>query len=144
MGLGYRRARAAATALLIAAAVGAGGMTGMVSALAVDPSTVILSGTVVDGSGAPFADVELVIQEELSDDGGLAAFHATTGDDGSFSADLYPWGTAAAPATITIRTAQDVVRVGGSCSQTWGVATTVDLALAEAAAEPLTLTATLL
>ena len=144
MGRGYRRVRAAAAALLIAAAAGAGGTTGMVSALAADPSTVTLAGTVVDASGAPFAGVELVIQEELSDDGGLAAFHATTGADGSFSADVYPWGTAAAPATITIRTAQDIVRVGDSCSQTWGVATTVDLALAEAAAEPLTIAATLL
>jgi hypothetical protein len=141
--LGYRTIRAAAAALVIAAAAGAGGMAGMASALAADPSMVTLGGTVVDDTGAPFAGVELVIQEELSDDGGLAAFHATTGDDGSFSAEVYPWGTADAPATITIRTAGDVIRVGDSCSQTWGVATTVRLPLAEAAAEPLAITATL-
>ena len=144
MGLGYRRVGAAAAALLIASAAGAGGMTGMVSALAADPPMVPLAGTVVDDAGAPFAGVELVIQEELANDGGLAGFHATTGADGSFSADVYPWGTAEAPATITIRTAQDIVRVGDSCSQTWGVATTLQLPLAEAAAEPLTITATLL
>lgn len=144
MGLGYRRVRAAAAALLIAAAAGAGGMTGMVSALAADPSMVTLAGTVVDDSGTPFAGVELVIQEELSNDGGLAAFHATTGADGSFSAEVYPWGTSEAPATITIRTAQEVVRVGDSCSRTWGVAATVELALAETATEPLAITATLL
>src|SRR5215212_5216157 len=85
VGLAYRTIRAAGAAVLIAAAVGAGGMTGMTSALAADPATVALSGIVHDVTGAAFADIELVITEELTDDGGLAAFHATTGSDGAFS-----------------------------------------------------------
>lgn len=144
MGLGYRTIRAAGAALLIAAAAGAGGMTGLASALAADPSMVPLGGSVVDATGAPFAGVALVIQEELPDDGGLAAFQVTTADDGSFSADVYPWGTAAAPVSISIRAASDVVRVAESCSRTWAIATTVELALAETAAEPIRVTPTLL
>jgi hypothetical protein len=144
VGLRYRTIRAAAAALLIAAATGAGGMTGMASALATDPSKVTLAGIVVDGGGAPLAGVGLVIQEEQPDDGGLAAFQVTTAADGSFSADVYPWGTAAAPVSISIRSTADVVQVSGSCSRTWGVATTAELALAETAAGPIRVTATLL
>jgi hypothetical protein len=144
VGLGYRTIRAAAAALLIAAAAGAGGTTGMTSALAADPSMVPLAGTVVDDGGAPLAGVGLVIQEELPDDGGLAAFQVTTADDGSFSADVYPWGTAAVPVSVTIKSAADVVQVGASCSRTWTIASTLELALAETAAEPIRITATLL
>jgi hypothetical protein len=98
----------------------------------------------VDGTGLPFPRLALVIQEEQSTDGGLAAFQVTTRDDGSFAADLYPWGTIEAPARISIRTTADAVRLAGACTQEWGVATTLDLPLAQAAAEPVTITATLL
>lgn len=146
MGLPYRTIRAAASGLLVAAAVGTGGMTGMTSALAADPGMVALGGTVVDGNGAALAGVHLVISEELPPDGGIAAFHATTAADGSFAADVYAWGTADAPATLTIATPADeaVEVVGETCSQTWGVAVAADreVALADAAPDPLALTAT--
>lgn len=146
MGLRYRTFRAAGSALLIAAAVGAGGMTGMTSVLAVDPSTVALTGSVADGAGAPLAGVHLVISEELEPDGGLAGFQATTGADGSFSVDVYAWGSAAAPAKLTIRTPADeqIEIVGDPCSQTWGVAVqqNADVTFADAAPTPLAITAT--
>jgi hypothetical protein len=146
VGLRYRTIRAAASALLVAAAVGTGGMAGMMSALAAGPATVGLSGTVVDGVGAPLAGIHLVISEELPPDGGLAAFQVTTAADGSFGADVYAWGTAEAPATFTIATPADeaVQIVGETCSQTWGVVVKADrqLALADAPPDPLTLTAT--
>ena len=69
MGLQYRAIRAAATALLVALALGAGGMAGMTSALAADPAMVELSGTVVNGSAAPLAGIPLVVTEELSANG---------------------------------------------------------------------------
>lgn len=135
MGLGNRRIRAAGSALLVAAAVGAGGMTGMASALAADPLTVALNGSLVDDSGAPLGGVHLTIVEELPPDGGIAAFPVTTASDGSFSADVYAWGTEAAPASVTISTAPDesIVVEADSCSRTWSVtvADHRDLALAE-------------
>src|SRR5262249_41127688 len=123
VGLSYRSIRAAGSALLVALAVGTGGMTGMASALAVDPVTVPLAGSVVDGSGTPLGGVDLTIVEELPPDGGIAAFPLTTAADGTFGADLYAWGTAAAPVTITIKTAPDtqVEVIGDTCSQTWSV-----------------------
>ena len=146
MGLQYRAIRAAASALLVAAAVGTGGMTGMTSTLAADPATVGLTGTLVDGGGAPIAGVHLVITEELPPDGGIAAFQATTGADGSFAADVYAWGTADAPASLTIATPADeaIEIVGETCSQTWGVQvrSAEDVALADGAPSPLALTAT--
>jgi hypothetical protein len=126
--------------------VGTGGMAGMTSALAAGPATVGLEGTVVDSAGAPLGGVHLVISEELPPDGGLAAFQVTTAADGSFAADVYAWGTADAPATVTIATPADeaVDVIGETCSQTWGVvvAANQQLALADAAPDPLTLTAT--
>ncbi|HLO35796.1 MAG TPA: hypothetical protein VK194_06930, partial [Candidatus Deferrimicrobium sp.] len=123
MGRQYRAIRAAASALLVAAAVGTGGMVGMTSALASAPGTVDLSGTVVDGSGTPLAGVHLVVAEELPPDGGFTAVQTTTAADGSFTAEVFAWGTADAPAILTIRTAPDetIEVVGATCSQTWGV-----------------------
>ncbi len=145
MGPGYRPIRAAASALIISAAIGAGGMTGMTSVLAADPH-VDLSAKLVDGSGAPIGGVHLRITEELPPDGGLVAFQVVTAPDGTFGAALQPWGTAAAPAKVTIATGADeaVTVVGPTCSQTVGVtaSTSADLALADGPPEPLTVTAT--
>jgi hypothetical protein len=144
--LRYRTIRATASALLVAAAVGTGGMAGMTSALAGAPATVGLEGTVVDGADAPLGGVHLVISEELPPDGGLAAFQVTTAADGSFAANVFAWGTADAPATLSIATPADeaVDVIGESCSQTWGVVVQADrqLALADATPDPLSLTAT--
>jgi hypothetical protein len=146
VGLRYRTIRAAASALLVAAAVGTGGMAGMTSVLAAAPATVGLAGTVVDSGGAPLAGIPLTITEMVPPDGGAAAVQATTAADGTFSAELQAWGTAAAPATLTIKAAPDAVieAVGDPCSQTWGVelSDTRDVAFADAPPEPLTLTAT--
>jgi hypothetical protein len=145
VGPGYGTLRAAGTALLLAAAVGAGGTAGMTSALAADPGKVTLGGSLVDGHGAPLGGIQLLVTEELQPDGGAAAVPATTAADGSFSADLFAWGTAAAPASVSISTLPDqaIEVVGESCSQTWAVEV-IDvrsLALAEAAPEPIALTA---
>ena len=146
MGLQYRTIRAAASVLLVAAAVGTGGMTGMASALAADPSTVGLSGTVVDGGGVPLAGLQLMISEILPPDGGAVAVQTTTGADGTFAIDVQAWGTADARASVTIKTLPDteIEVVGTTCSQTWGVelAHAEDVAWADAAPDPLTLTAT--
>ena len=145
LGLPYRAIRAAASALLLAAAMGTGGMAGMTSVLAAEPGMVGLSGTVVDGSGAPLGGVHLVVTEELPPDGGAAAFHVTTGADGSFALDVYAWGTADAPASLKVATPPDeeLEVVGEACSQTWGVEVSqaAQLALADAAPEPLAITA---
>jgi hypothetical protein len=146
VGLQYRAIRAAATALLVATAVGTGGMVGMGSALAADPAMVGLAGTVVDHGGAPLGGVHLVITEELPPDGGIAAFQVTTAADGSFATDVYAWGAADAPATVTIATPanEELEVIGHTCSQTWGVA--VDpgqaMSLVGVAPDPLTLKAT--
>ena len=146
MGLRYRTIRAAGSALLVAAAVGTGGMAGMTSVLAADPATVGLTGTIVDSGGAPLAGIALTITEITPPDGGAAAVQATSAADGTFSAELQAWGTAEAPATLTIKAAPDSVVevVGDPCSQTWGVelSDTRNVAYADAAPEPLTLTAT--
>jgi hypothetical protein len=146
VGLQYRAIRAAATALLVAAAVGTGGMAGMGSALAADPAVVGLTGTLVDHGGAPLGGVHLVLTEELPPDGGIAAFQVTTAADGAFATDVYAWGTADAPATVTIKTpANEVLEIlGETCSQTWGVAIDPDqvVSLAGVAPDPLTLRAT--
>jgi hypothetical protein len=126
--------------------VGTGGMAGMTSALAGGPATVGLEGTVVDSAGAPLGGVHLIISEELPPDGGLVAFKVTTAADGSFGANVYAWGTADAPATLTIATPADeaIDVIGETCSQTWGVVVAANhqLALADATPDPLTLTAT--
>jgi hypothetical protein len=146
VGLSYRSIRAAGSALLIAVAVGAGGMTGMASALGADPTMVAVAGTLVDGSGQPLGGIHLTIEEELPPDGGIAAFPVTTAGDGTFAADLYAWGSVDAPAAVTVETAADeqLTVESGSCSQTWGVLARDrrELALAEAAPEPLVVTAT--
>jgi len=146
VGLRYRTIRAAGSALLVAAAVGTGGMAGMTSVLAADPAIVGLAGTVVDSGGAPLAGIPLMITEIVLPDGGASAVEATTAADGSFTAALEAWGTADAPATLTIKAAPDAVIevLGDSCSQTWGVelSDTRDVAYADAPPEALTLTAT--
>ena len=144
MGLQYRAIRAAATALLVALALGAGGMAGMTSALAADPAMVELSGTVVNGSAAPLAGIPLVVTEELSADGGIAAFQVVTAGDGSFATEVYAWGTSEAPATLTITAAPEVEIVAGNCSQTWGIAIdpAVVVSLVGNAPEPQTIRAT--
>ena len=136
----YRAFRAAATALIVVAAVGAGGMGGMTSALAADPATMPLTGTLVDGGGAPLGGIRLVIGEELGPDGATAAFAVTTAADGSFAADVYAWGTVDGPATLTITTADaSLVRVIEECSQTWSIAIDVDQDVILAGATPVAL-----
>jgi hypothetical protein len=120
-----RSIRAAATALLVAAAVGSAGMGGVSPARAAEPGTVRLAGTLVsteDGADAPLADVELVITEELEPDGGLAAFPVTTAEDGTFAADVFAWGTAEDPAIVTIGAVRaELDEVDPSCSRRWAV-----------------------
>jgi hypothetical protein len=145
--LRYRTIRAAASALLVAAAVGTGGMVGMTSVLAADPPMVGLAGTVVNhDGGAPLAGLPLVITEIGGADGGAVAAQTTTGADGRFAVDIEALGTAETPATLTIRTPPDTVIevVGDTCSQTWQVAIDPDqdLTLGDTAPDPLTLTAT--
>lgn len=147
MGLRYRTIRAAASALLVAAAVGTGGMAGMTSALAADPPLVGIAGTVVNhDGGAPLAGVPLVITEIVLPDGAAVAAQTTTAADGSFAVDVQALGTADAPATVSIKTPVDTVIevIGHSCSQTWSVTIDADqdLTLSGAAPEPVTLTAT--
>jgi hypothetical protein len=141
VGLSYGTIRAVGSALLVAAAVGTGGMTGMASALAVDSSTVAVRGTLADGTGHALGGVHLTIVEELPPDGGLAAFSVTTAGDGSFRADLYAWGSADAPASVTVKTdpAEELTVEDGSCSRTWSVEVSDvrQLALADSAPEPL-------
>jgi hypothetical protein len=130
---------------LIAVAVGAGGMTGMTSVLAVDPGMTTLSGSLVDAAGAPIARVPLRIAEELPPDGGAAAFPVTTAADGSFSLDVYAWGTAEAPANLSISTAEgtELEVISDTCSQTWSVVVDDDRAvtLADGPGEPVLVTA---
>lgn len=146
MGLGYRSIRAAATAVTIAAAVGAGGMTGMTSVLAVEPATTTLNGTLVDGAAGPLPGVHLIVTQEYAPDGGLAAVQTITAADGTFSVEIQAWGTSGAPAALRIATpaGEEFQLNGPKCSQTWSVAldSRHEMALAETAPEPLTLTAT--
>jgi hypothetical protein len=147
VGLRYGTVRAAGSAFLIAAAVGTGGMTGLTSALAADPAMVTIGGSLVDGDGAGLGGIHLVIVEELPPDGGPEAYSVTTGDDGSFSLEVHPWGTTEAPASLSIGTPPDesIELIGDACSRTWAVQV-VDhrsVALAEAAPDPIALTATM-
>jgi hypothetical protein len=119
-----RTSRAAVSAWLLAATIGAVGMTGMSSALAVDgPATIALAGHVRDAAGTALAGVPLVVTEELPPDGGLAGWQVTTAEDGTFSVAILPWGTADAPATLTVRTDPGTrIRIEtGGCSRTFGV-----------------------
>ena len=143
MARGYRTIRAVATALLLATAIGVGGMGGLTAALAADPGMVTLSGIVTAGGEAPLGGVHLTITEEDAE-GGLAAVQAVTGDDGTFSADLFAWGTAATPATLTVAADDELVIVGEACSETWNVtlAEVDEIAWADAAPGPLSLVAT--
>ena len=127
--------------MLIALAIGFAGTTGISAVLATDPvASVALAGTLVDQHGAPIAGVDLVVSEEAPPDGGLAGFAATTGDDGSFTVQLYPWGTTDSPASVSIRTAGAVTitRETDGCSQTLSVTASDlrELALAEPASAP--------
>ncbi len=138
MGIPYRSIRAAATALLVTAAVGSGGMGGFSTALASDPGRVMLAGTLIDAAGAPLAGVHLTISEELAPDGGAFEIAAITAADGSFNAEIYAWGTRVAPASLTISTpAGEAIDVAtANCSRTWGVALSDDRKVALAEATP--------
>ena len=147
MGLPYRTIRAVASALLVAAAVGTGGMAGMTSVLAADPALVGLAGTIVNhDGGAPLAGVPLVITEMLLPAGGSVAAQTTTGADGTFAIELQALGTADTPAIVTFKTPPNTMIevIGETCSQTWDVAidSGQDLTLSGAAPDPLTLQAT--
>ena len=108
MGVRARVPRATASGLVLALAVGVAGTTGISTALAVDsPTTVALSGSLRDAAGSPLAAIHLVIAEEQSADGGLAGYEVVTARDGTFRLDVQPWGTAATPARITVRTSPD-------------------------------------
>jgi hypothetical protein len=145
--LRFRTIRAAASALLVAAAVGTGGMAGMTSVLAADPALVGLAGTVLNhDGGAPLAGVPLIITEMVLPDGGAVAAQTTTGADGTFAVDVEALGTADAPATVTFKTPPDTMIevIGDRCSQTWSVAIDPgqDVTLSGTAPGPLTLKAT--
>ena len=147
MGPQYRTIRAVASALLVSAAVGTGGMAGMTSVLAADPALVGLAGTVVNHDGrAPLAGVPLVVTEMVLPDGGSVAAQTTTGADGTFGIELQALGTADTPAIVTFRTPPNTMIevIGETCSQTWGVAidSGQDLTLDGAAPDRLTLKAT--
>ena len=144
MGLQYRAIRAAASALLVATAVGTGGMTGMASALAADPAPVELTGVLLGAGDLPLVGVHLTITEEYSPDGGLASNQVVTGPGGRFSTSVFPWGTADAAATLTIVAADQLKVEGNGCSQSWDVTlrSVSDVAFADAAPVPLTLVAT--
>jgi hypothetical protein len=146
----YRAIRGAASALLVAVAVGSAGMGGITSALAADPGTLVLTGTLirtVDGTATPLPGIDLVLTEtSAADDGGTAAFQVTTGADGSFAAEVFDWGTAELPATVTIAAAEDEFQIEDeACSHTWGLA--IDpgqhIGLAGATPDPLTVSATI-
>jgi hypothetical protein len=112
------------SALLLATAIGAAGTTGVSTALALDPpARIAVSGHVADAAGASLAGVNLVVAEELPPDGGLAGFAVTTAADGTFTVSVEPWGTADAPATLTIKAAPGALAtvVGESCSQSYDV-----------------------
>jgi hypothetical protein len=140
------RALRAATA----AALSCGALACLVAspALAADPSTVTVGGWLVDDHGAPLGGIHLVIEELVPPDGGLAAFQVTTDAGGAFSADVEPWGTAAAPAKLTISTPSGDVQTidveDESCTHTYSVAVhdERDVALADGPIDPLTVSAT--
>jgi hypothetical protein len=117
------------------------------AALAADPG-VIVSGTLVDEHGAALEGVHLVIEEQLPPDGGLAGFQVVTDASGAFAADLEPWGTADAKATLSVKTPTgglEVVEViDGSCTRSWSVVVDAsqDVALADGPIDPLAITAT--
>jgi hypothetical protein len=119
VGLQYRTIRAAATALLVAAAVGVGGMGGMTSALASDPGTITLTGTLLEGT-VPLGGVHLLVAETGPDDA-FAGVQAITAADGTFSADLFDWGTPETPATVSISATDDLQIVNDECSESWTV-----------------------
>jgi hypothetical protein len=141
LGVRARAPRATASGLVLALAVGVAGTTGISTALAVDsPSTVALSGSLRDAAGSPLPGIHLVVAEEQSADGALAGYEVATARDGSFRLDVQPWGTAATPARITIRTTPDATMqvLAARCSRTVGVslAETRDLALGDPGLHP--------
>jgi hypothetical protein len=141
LGVRARAPRATASGLVLALAVGVAGTTGISTALAVDsPTTVALSGSLRDAAGSPLAGIHLVVAEEQSADGGLAGYEVVTARDGTFRLDVQPWGTAATPARITIRTSPDSTMqvLAARCSRTVGVslAETRDVTLEEPGAHP--------
>jgi hypothetical protein len=145
VGLLDRSFRAAAAAVVLALAC-CGALAP--ATFAAEPAGVTVSGTLVDEHGGALAGVHLVIEEELPPDGGLTGFQAITDSSGAFSADLEPWGTADAPATVTVKTPADGIEVveviDGSCTRSWSVVVdaTRDAALADGPIDPLVLTAT--
>ena len=144
MGLLDRWLRAAVAAVVMALAWG-----GVVApaVLAADPG-VTVSGSLVDEHGTALAGIHLVIEEQLPPDGGLAGFQVVTDASGDFAADLEPWGTAGAPATLTVKTPADglevVEVVDGACTRSLSVVVdaTQDVALADGPIDPLAIKAT--
>jgi hypothetical protein len=135
VGLPGRAPRAAASALLLAIAIGVAGTTGIGAVFAADPPTVPLTGSLVNADGRPLPHVHLLVSEQVLPDGALAGFQASTGNDGVFRVDLFAWGTTDAPAQVTIKTPahEQVTLRGDPCDQTYGIAVsdTRELALAE-------------
>lgn len=128
--------------MLVAMTIGLGGTTGVSAVFAVDPpSTVAVSGTLVDQAGISLPGVHLVITEELPPDGGFAGFQARTGPDGSFTATLFAWGTADVPAEVRVTAPQGesiTLVVDDQCTRTLGVvvADARKLALGDPATAP--------
>ena len=139
--------RAAAVAVLVASAA-IGGVSAPAT-LAVGSASATVAGRLVDGRDAPLVGIKLVIEELLPPDGGLAGYQVTTDGAGAFSADVEPWGTAAAPATLTIATPKDEVQtvnvIDGSCTHTFTVTVNAkrDVTLAEGPTDPFALTGTM-
>ncbi len=85
--------------LAVSLAVGALAL-GAAPVFAVDEP--VLSGTVVDDAGAPFAVEQARMTMTGPDGGGLHAAQIEVAADGSFDVALLPWGTAEAPAQVTV------------------------------------------
>ena len=139
-----RGRRAAASALLLATAIGAAGTTGMSAVFAADPGTLPQTVTLKTSLGISLSGIDLVITEEESPTGGSAAFQVTTDADASVTVDLSPWGTSDAPAKLRIETTpgQHVQQILGNCTKTWNldVAEGRSIALASATQPPARLT----
>ena len=139
-----RGRRAAASALLLATAIGAAGTTGMSAVFAAAPATLPLTVTLKTSLGISLSGIDLVITEEESPTGGSAAFQVTTDADASVTVDLSPWGTSDAPAKLRIETTpgQHVQQFVGNCTKTWNldVAEGRSIALAGATQPPARLT----
>lgn len=118
----------AVTALVLAAA----------PVLAVDDP--VLSGSVVDSTGQPFAVEQARMTMTGPDGGGLHAAQLEVTSDGSFAVALLPWGTAESPAQVTLAVTgavNEVVTNADGCSDQYApvAEATFDVAL-ESGGEP--------